>query len=725
MTPRRRRTMRNPKETEKTKERLRDRQERETSEQRLPVAADGLHVADDGSTGRNHTDRQDINLELKMPVERNSSTTNIQDAINRLFSEKGFQPLIIILPDFRAADGMKSERSVIALERCITVFYGPLYAANPDKEYARGVVNELLTKVLLQGPLPDPCDAMDIDSEAPHGSGEQTSQDDDGYENTSSSDESSSDSDETDEEDFYRNSSGSDEKIEEMIDLAEPKEVERPFPCMVKGNVQNWACVCFASIRDYKAERFFVKIRNKCWALGMDVPTLPVMCLVEHCADSTSIEDNLWYLYSEITRPSNTKLFGRELDLLIVIPPDQGDCRAKVMELCNNMGVVYQLCSPEDAREPKKRYMFRTAREIRTKVVERETGRKLPSVCKPIPFTSEATIVLGADTSQSKSGEGDVNIASVVASMNWPEVSKYKCCCRIQPYPSPYSSAIDGLYSGNGGMVGELLKKFSMYTNKNPQKIIFFRFIRQSERCFMQEDYLMKFKCLSDREVSAIKKYMGRKHHQQSHKWLRREVIMCLPNFVEQGMLKSQTLDPARSQLDLDSADDTGCCHYHCLLDENSFGLHQLELTAEKLCTPYHRYTYKAMNVAPPVYFACEAADTVRRYVEEKISSGPSDWTGHYIFRRREYIPSQGCCHYHCLLDENNFSPRQLELITENLCTPYHGYAYKGMNAAPPVYFACEGADTVCRYVEEQICIDPSGPTADPATVKLPYVKLF
>jgi len=84
------------------------------------------------------------------------------------------------------------------------------------------------------------------------------------------------------------------------------------------------------------------------------------------------------------------------------------------------------------------------------------------------PFVSEApTILFGADISHCAPEEGSRSVASVVASLDWPKVSKYEARVASQPH---HEVIIRNLFNRYGGMVSKLLLSFYSTTKKKSLK---------------------------------------------------------------------------------------------------------------------------------------------------------------------------------------------------------------------------------------------------------------
>ncbi|KAL5975063.1 hypothetical protein ACLOJK_031739 [Asimina triloba] len=115
------------------------------------------------------------------------------------------------------------------------------------------------------------------------------------------------------------------------------------------------------------------------------------------------------------------------LQLLIIILPD----RTGSYEL----GIVSQCCQPRNASRISKQYLENVALKINVKVGGRNTVLA-DALASRIPLVTDApTIIFGADVTHPSPGEdSSPSIAAVVASMDWPEVTKYRGLVSAQPH---------------------------------------------------------------------------------------------------------------------------------------------------------------------------------------------------------------------------------------------------------------------------------------------------
>ncbi|WRX10363.1 Piwi domain - like 1 [Theobroma cacao] len=102
------------------------------------------------------------------------------------------------------------------------------------------------------------------------------------------------------------------------------------------------------------------------------------------------------------------------------------------------------------------------------------------SIEKTIPLVTDVpTIIFGADVTHPQPGEdSSPSIAAVVASIDWPEITKYRGIVSVQPHRE---EIIQDLYKTvqdphkgvvHSGMIRELLIAFYKSTGRKPLRII-------------------------------------------------------------------------------------------------------------------------------------------------------------------------------------------------------------------------------------------------------------
>ncbi|GKB80472.1 argonaute 1-like protein [Tanacetum coccineum] len=280
----------------------------------------------------------------------------------------------------------------------------------------------------------------------------------------------------------------------------------------------------------------------------------------------------------------------KELDLLIVILPDNnGSLYGDLKRICEtDLGIVSQCCLTKHVFKMSKQYM-----------------------------------------------------ANVVASQDWPEITKYAglVCAQahrqelIQDLYKEWQDPNKGKVSG--GMIKELLISFRRATGQKPQRIIFYR-DGVSEGQFYQ---VLLF------ELDAIRKachslepgyqppvtfvVVQKRHHTRlfadNHR--DRNATDRSGNILPGTVVDSKICHPTEFDFYLCShAGIQGTsrpAHYHVLWDENKFQADALQSLTNNLCYTYARCT-RSVSIVPPAYYAHLAAFRARFYMEPDTSDSGS-----------------------------------------------------------------------------------------------------
>ncbi|GJN26716.1 hypothetical protein PR202_gb14671 [Eleusine coracana subsp. coracana] len=337
------------------------------------------------------------------------------------------------------------------------------------------------------------------------------------------------------------------------------------------GRVSSWTCINFSrNVQDSAARGFCHELAIMCQISGMDFASEPVLPPVT--ARPEHVERALKARYQDamnVLRPQ-----GRDLDLLIVILPDNNGCLyGDLKRICEtDLGLVSQCCLTKHVFKMSKQYLANVALKINVKVGGRNTVL-VDALTRRIPLVSDRpTIIFGADVTHPHPGEdSSPSIAAVVASQDWPEVTKYAGLVSAQAHRQELIQDLFKVWQDpqrgtvTGGMIKELLISFKRATGQKPQRIIFYR-DGVSEGQFYQ---VLLY------ELDAIRKGTSR---------------------------------PA---------------HYHVLWDENKFTADELQTLTNNLCYTYARCT-RSVSIVPPAYYAHLAAFRARFYMEPDTSDSGS-----------------------------------------------------------------------------------------------------
>ncbi|XP_042065411.1 protein argonaute 10-like isoform X2 [Salvia splendens] len=249
---------------------------------------------------------------------------------------------------------------------------------------------------------------------------------------------------------------------------------------MINGmTVSRWACINFSrSVQDSVARGFCNELAQMCQVSGMEFSPEPVIPFYNARPDQ--VEKALKHVYHACMN----KLKGKELDLLLAILPDNnGSLYGDLKRICEtDLGLISQCCLTKHVFKMNKQYLANVSLKINVKMGGRNTVL-LDAISCRIPLVSDIpTIIFGADVTHPENGEeSSPSIAAVVASQDWPEVTKYAglVCAQahrqelIQDLYKTWQDPLRGTVSG--GMVRDLLVSFRKATGQKPQRIIFYR----------------------------------------------------------------------------------------------------------------------------------------------------------------------------------------------------------------------------------------------------------
>ncbi|KAM0874637.1 hypothetical protein ACQ4PT_037324 [Festuca glaucescens] len=431
------------------------------------------------------------------------------------------------------------------------------------------------------------------------------------------------------------------------------------------GSINYWACLTFASRMHPKDVGMFCNdLARMCNSIGMQMNMKPCVDITQPSRQD-SVESairNIHRLSAQVIAQQG--LVGKQLELLIIILPDTNVPYGRIKRLCETeLGIITQCCLPVKLQKGGKQYLENLSMKINVKV----GGRNMVlenALYKRIPqLTDVPTIVFGADVTHPSPGEdASPSIAAVVASMDWPEVTKYKCMVSSQ---GPREEIIADLYTETkhpqkglvaGGMIRELLVSFYKATGRKPSRIIFYRFVI-NRLCFTESffslglilNYLICRDGVSEGQFSQVLLYemdavrkacatlqegylppvtfvvVQKRHHTrlfpENHG--ARDLADRSGNILPGTVVDTKICHPTEFDFYLCShAGIQGTSrptHYHVLLDENRFSADALQTLTYNLCYTYARCT-RSVSIVPPAYYAHLAAFRARHYLEDEFS---------------------------------------------------------------------------------------------------------
>ncbi|KAM7475272.1 hypothetical protein LguiB_022515 [Lonicera macranthoides] len=407
------------------------------------------------------------------------------------------------------------------------------------------------------------------------------------------------------------------------------------------GTVNSWICVNFSrSVQDNVARSFCYELAQMCTISGMAFHREPVLPVVSARPDQ--VERVLKAQYHDAIAAIQPQ--RKELDLLIVILPDNnGSLYGDLKRICEtDLGVVSQCCLTKHVFKGSKQYLANVALKINVKVGGRNTVL-VDALSRRIPLVSDRpTIIFGADVTHPHPGEdSSPSIAAVVASQDWPEITKYAglVCAQahrqelIQDLFKTWQDPARGTVSG--GMIKELLISFRRATGQKPQRIIFYR-DGVSEGQFYQV-LLYELDAIRKACASLEPNYqppvtfvvVQKRHHTRlfANNHADRNAVDRSGNILPGTVVDSKICHPTEFDFYLCShAGIQGTsrpAHYHVLWDENKFTADALQSLTNNLCYTYARCT-RSVSIVPPAYYAHLAAFRARFYMEPETSDSGS-----------------------------------------------------------------------------------------------------
>ncbi|KAG5248301.1 protein argonaute [Salix suchowensis] len=422
------------------------------------------------------------------------------------------------------------------------------------------------------------------------------------------------------------------------------------------GKIDFWTCVNFSMKvhRDLPPE-FCFQLMDMCNSKGMEINPNPIIPI--HSANSRQIEKALLDVHKQCTAKLADQK-GKQLQLLIIILPDISGSYGKIKRVCETeLGIVSQCCQPHQAKKLSKQYLENVSLKINVKAGGRNTvlndaiQRRIPCV------TDLPTIIFGADVTHPQPGEdSSPSIAAVVASMDWPEVTKYRGLVSaqahreeiIQDLYKKYQDPIKGIV--HSGMIRELFIAFRRSTGQKPHRIIFYRdgvSEGQFSQVLLHEMQAIREACgtLEDGYCPPVTFVVVQKRHHTRffpYDHSKRDQTDRSGNIQPGTVVDTKICHPTEFDFYLNShagiqtivfgvytfAGTSRPTHYHVLFDENDFTADGLQTLTNNLCYTYARCT-RSVSIVPPAYYAHLAAFRARYYIEGETSdSGSTSGTG-------------------------------------------------------------------------------------------------
>ncbi|RLN15945.1 uncharacterized protein C2845_PM02G02500 [Panicum miliaceum] len=315
---------------------------------------------------------------------------------------------------------------------------------------------------------------------------------------------------------------------------------------------------------------------------------------------------------------------GQQLELLMIVLPDANASvfygRAK--RLCETeLGIITQCCLPKNVQKGGQQYLRNLALKINVKVGGRNTVL-LDALHRRIHLLTDLpTIIFGADVTHPAAGEDAApSIAAVIASMDWPEVSKYICLVSSQGHREEIITDLftqvkdpqKGLV--HGGMVRHVGCLITLLFFRDGVSEGQFSQVLLYEMDAIRKGYLppVTFIVVQKRHHTRL---FPENHHA-------RDQTDRSGNILPGTVVDTKICHP--SGFDFYLCSHSGIqgtsrpTHYHVLFDENNF-------TADALQTLTYNHSNEPivlhlLRTVPPAYYAHLAAFRARHYLDDGLS---------------------------------------------------------------------------------------------------------
>ncbi|XP_058785049.1 protein argonaute 5-like [Vicia villosa] len=398
------------------------------------------------------------------------------------------------------------------------------------------------------------------------------------------------------------------------------------------GNVKHWSCISFSD--KVNPTTFCFKLIEMCESKGMTFNRKPIVPIT--MVNSSQFESQLVEFDKNCKETlAKTKQVG-QLQLLIVVLPDfTGSSYDRVKRVCETeLGIISQCCQPQKAARMNPKYLESLALKINLK----SGGRNMVlndalSLDKRIDLvTDKRTIIFGADVTHYHQGENSCpSIAAVVASMDWPCVTKYRGTVSAQ---ASRTEIIEDLFKRTehpssegvqfGGMIRESLLAFQKSTARMPDRIIFYRDgvgERQFNEVLLNEMGAIKMACKSIGDTyrpTITFVVVIKRHHTRLFPVTNKETSGKSGNVMPGTVVDTSICHPRDFDFYLNShAGIRGTSkptRYYVLYDENNFTIDEFQTLTNNLCYTYARCN-RSLSIVPPVYYAHLLAFRARSYI--------------------------------------------------------------------------------------------------------------
>ncbi|CDJ26672.1 unnamed protein product [Triticum aestivum] len=285
-----------------------------------------------------------------------------------------------------------------------------------------------------------------------------------------------------------------------------------------------------------------------------------------------------------------------KIDLLLAILPNKnGSLYGDIKRICEtDIGLMSQCCLLKNVEKSSPQFLANVALKINAKCGGRNSVFADLPVSLPVVW-KKPTIIFGADvTHPSALDDTAPSIASVVASQDWPEVTKYHGDVHAQGHRVELIEGLEGIVK-DGVSEGQFRK---VLEDEIP-------LIEKAWKALYNEKPPITFIVVQKRHHTRLFPSDG-KYQDNSGNVMPGTVVdrqICHPTEFDFFLCSHAGIKGTSRP-----------AHYHVLRDDNNFSADDLQSLTNNLCYTYASCT-RSVSTAPPAYYAHKLAFRARFYL--------------------------------------------------------------------------------------------------------------
>ncbi|KAE9464426.1 hypothetical protein C3L33_03652, partial [Rhododendron williamsianum] len=372
---------------------------------------------------------------------------------------------------------------------------------------------------------------------------------------------------------------------------------------VMEGKPLKWWALIDFSLFDrcrLNSGRFIQKLRKKCSDLGIPVEE-PVVCRFTGMRDLSTVAATQ-ELLDGVVKEANRKCNGR-LQLFVCVMSEKHDGKKYLKWVSETrIGIMTQCCLVKNANNPKERENDQYLSNLALKINAKLGGSNMELVERLPGFPGEEHVMfIGADVNHPAPRNTTCpSFAGVVATTNWPAVSRY--VVRLCAQEHRKEKIVDF-----GATCLDLVNTYARLNKVKPQKIVVFR-DGVSEG---------QFDMVLNEELQDMKSAIYEDDYRPT---------ITLIVAQKRTVVDTKIVHPFRFDFYLCSQHGaigtSKAAHYTVLWDEHNFTSDQIQKLVYHLCFTSARCT-KPVSLVPPVFYADLVAFRGRLYHDAAMEFQP------------------------------------------------------------------------------------------------------